>query len=68
MVVVLINELGGDVYYGGVMVGFVFVEIVFNVLRILNVVLDKDVVVYVEGKDNDVWFKINFELNWSWGY
>ena len=52
-VVVLINEPGGDVYYGGATAGPAFAEIVSNALRILNVAPDKDAVAYVEGKDND---------------
>ncbi len=52
-VVVMINEPGGDVYYGGATAGPAFAEIVSNALRILNVAPDKDAVAYVEGKDND---------------
>ncbi|MBQ4833849.1 peptidoglycan glycosyltransferase FtsI [Pseudoalteromonas sp. MMG010] len=52
-VVVMINEPGGDVYYGGATAGPAFAEIVSNALRILNVAPDKESVAYVEGKDND---------------
>ena len=51
-VVVMINEPGGDVYYGGATAGPVFAEIISNALRILNVAPDKDGVAYVEGKEN----------------
>ncbi|MGO2477970.1 MAG: penicillin-binding transpeptidase domain-containing protein [Pseudoalteromonas sp.] len=52
-VVVMINEPGGDVYYGGATAGPAFAEIVSNALRILNVAPDKDAVAYMKGKDND---------------
>jgi cell division protein FtsI (penicillin-binding protein 3) len=52
-VVVMINEPGGDVYYGGATAGPAFAEIVSNALRILNVAPDKEEVAYVKGKDND---------------
>ena len=51
-VVVLINEPGGDVYYGGATAGPAFAEIISNSLRILNVAPDKDSVAYVKGKDD----------------
>ena len=52
-VVVMINEPGGDVYYGGATAGPAFAEIVSNALRILNVAPDKEEVAYVKGKKND---------------
>lgn len=52
-VVVLINEPGGDVYYGGATAGPAFAEIISNSLRILNVAPDKDSVAYVKGIDDD---------------
>lgn len=52
-VVVMINEPGGDVYYGGATAGPTFAEIVSNALRILNVAPDKKAVAYAEGNDND---------------
>ncbi|RZM70328.1 peptidoglycan glycosyltransferase FtsI [Pseudoalteromonas rubra] len=52
-VVVMINEPGGDVYYGGHTAGPVFAEIVSNALRILNVAPDKDRVAYLKRPDND---------------
>ncbi|MFY8273934.1 peptidoglycan D,D-transpeptidase FtsI family protein [Pseudoalteromonas sp. SSDWG2] len=39
-VVVMINEPGGDVYYGGATAGPAFAEIISNALRILNVAPD----------------------------
>ncbi|MCG7566592.1 peptidoglycan glycosyltransferase FtsI [Pseudoalteromonas sp. CnMc7-15] len=39
-VVVMVNEPGGDVYYGGATAGPVFAEIMSNALRILNVAPD----------------------------
>ena len=52
-VVVLINEPGGDVYYGGATAGPAFAEIISNSLRILNVAPDKGSVAYVKGIDDD---------------
>jgi cell division protein FtsI (penicillin-binding protein 3) len=52
-VVVMINEPGGDVYYGGATAGPVFAEIISNALRILNVAPDKGSVAYVKGIDDD---------------
>ncbi|KPH65077.1 cell division protein FtsI [Pseudoalteromonas porphyrae] len=52
-VVVMINEPGGDVYYGGATAGPAFAEIISNALRILNVAPDKGSVAYVKGKDDD---------------
>ena len=46
-VVVMVNEPGGDVYYGGSTSGPAFAEIMSNALRILNVAPDKDRVAYV---------------------
>ncbi len=51
-VVVLINEPGGDVYYGGATAGPAFAEIISNSLRILNVAPDKDAMAYVKGEDD----------------
>jgi len=51
-VVVMINEPGGDVYYGGATAGPAFAEIISNSLRILNVAPDKNSVAYVKGKDD----------------
>ena len=51
-VVVLINEPGGDVYYGGATAGPAFAEIISNSLRILNVAPDKGSVAYVKGKND----------------
>ena len=51
-VVVLINEPGGDVYYGGATAGPAFAEIISNSLRILNVAPDKGSVAYVKGNDD----------------
>ncbi|WP_105199361.1 peptidoglycan D,D-transpeptidase FtsI family protein [Pseudoalteromonas sp. T1lg10] len=39
-VVVMVNEPGGDVYYGGATAGPAFAEIISNALRILNVAPD----------------------------
>ena len=52
-VVVMINEPGGDVYYGGATAGPAFAEIISNALRILNVAPDKNSVAYVKGIDDD---------------
>ncbi len=52
-VVVMVNEPGGDVYYGGATAGPAFAEIISNALRILNVAPDKERVAYLTGKDND---------------
>ncbi|HEA15115.1 MAG: penicillin-binding transpeptidase domain-containing protein [Pseudoalteromonas prydzensis] len=52
-VVVMINEPGGDVYYGGATAGPAFAEIISNALRILNVAPDKGSVAYVKGIDDD---------------
>lgn len=52
-VVVMINEPGGDVYYGGAVSGPAFAEIMSNALRILNVAPDKERVAYLTGNEND---------------
>ncbi|CCQ10352.1 Cell division protein FtsI [Peptidoglycan synthetase] [Pseudoalteromonas luteoviolacea B = ATCC 29581] len=52
-VVVMINEPGGDVYYGGATSGPAFAEIMSNALRILNVAPDKERVAYLTGYEND---------------
>ncbi|ESP95285.1 MULTISPECIES: peptidoglycan D,D-transpeptidase FtsI family protein [Pseudoalteromonas] len=52
-VVVMVNEPGGDVYYGGQTAGPVFAEIVSNSLRMLNVAPDKESVAYLSGKNDD---------------
>lgn len=49
-VVVMINEPGGDVYYGGQTAGPAFAEIMSNALRILNVAPDKGRVAYLSEK------------------
>ncbi|MFC3033054.1 penicillin-binding transpeptidase domain-containing protein [Pseudoalteromonas fenneropenaei] len=51
-VVVMINEPGGDVYYGGATSGPAFAEIMSNALRLLNVAPDKERVAYLTGRDN----------------
>lgn len=52
-VVVMINEPGGDVYYGGQTAGPAFAEIMSNALRILNVAPDKNRVAYLSEPSND---------------
>ncbi|MCF2857455.1 peptidoglycan glycosyltransferase FtsI [Pseudoalteromonas sp. SMS1] len=52
-VVVMVNEPGDDVYYGGDTAGPVFAEIVSNALRMLNVAPDKERVAYISESKND---------------
>ncbi|KZN29510.1 cell division protein FtsI [Pseudoalteromonas luteoviolacea S2607] len=52
-VVVMVNEPGNDVYYGGDTAGPVFAEIVSNALRMLNVAPDKERVAYLSESKND---------------
>ncbi|WP_440054222.1 penicillin-binding transpeptidase domain-containing protein [Pseudoalteromonas sp. T1lg65] len=52
-VVVMVNEPGGDVYYGGETSGPAFAEIMSNALRILNVAPDKERVAYLSSGDDD---------------
>ncbi|KAF7775518.1 cell division protein FtsI (penicillin-binding protein 3) [Pseudoalteromonas citrea] len=52
-VVVMVNEPGDDIYYGGQTSGPAFAEIMSNSLRILNVAPDKDRVARVSEDKND---------------
>jgi cell division protein FtsI (penicillin-binding protein 3) len=52
-VVVMVNEPGEDVYYGGQTSGPAFAEIMSNALRILNVAPDKTRVAYISENSND---------------
>jgi cell division protein FtsI (penicillin-binding protein 3) len=52
-VVVMVNEPGDDIYYGGQTSGPAFAEIMSNSLRILNVAPDKGRVARVSGDKND---------------
>ncbi|CAM4120145.1 penicillin-binding transpeptidase domain-containing protein [Pseudoalteromonas byunsanensis] len=52
-VVVMVNEPGGDVYYGGHTSGPAFAEIMSNALRILNVAPDKERVAYISEPGNE---------------
>ncbi|MBQ4851913.1 penicillin-binding transpeptidase domain-containing protein [Pseudoalteromonas sp. MMG012] len=52
-VVVMVNEPGDDIYYGGQTSGPAFAEIMSNSLRILNVAPDKERVAYVAELKND---------------
>ncbi len=53
-VVVMVNEPGGDVYYGGDIAGPAFSEIMSGALRILNVAPDLEAVALLEKDANDV--------------
>ncbi|ATC93341.1 peptidoglycan glycosyltransferase FtsI [Pseudoalteromonas tunicata] len=52
-VVVMVNEPGGDVYYGGAVSGPAFAEIMSGALRMLNVAPDLETFATLDSESND---------------
>ena len=52
-VVVMVNEPGGDVYYGGAVSGPAFAEIMSGALRMLNVAPDIETFTTLDSESND---------------